>query len=176
MIRTVNDGLPEGYSGRCDILCNDKNGIVANRNLVILFALMSAGSNLEEVAEFAVHLMYSSALTKPMARLFYRCIAVIYNAATFDITLNTRGKGQLRAVQTADNVRLALATFLSSYDLETALNSMRSIMLNPRREDYRDRYLSGLEAGHRLSFSRYRKSGILVPFSLDVSHFTEPNR
>lgn len=49
-------------------------------------------------------------------------------------------------------------------------------MLSPQRKDYRDRYMSGLKPSHRLGFSRFRDSGILAPFSLDTSDFTEPNR
>jgi len=37
-------------------------------------------------------------------------------------------------------------------------------------------YLAGLKPAHRLASLHFRERGILVPFSVDVSHFTEPNR
>ncbi|KAG6834354.1 hypothetical protein H0H93_010251 [Arthromyces matolae] len=61
LIQTVN-GLPAGYRGRCDILLNDTDSITVNKKLVILYALLGAGPSIEESAEIALHLMYSSAL------------------------------------------------------------------------------------------------------------------
>jgi Domain of unknown function (DUF4470) len=180
MIRTVN-GLPEDYRGKCEILCNDRNPIVANRNLVILFALLTDGPSPVEAAELATHLMYSSVLPIPMATFFYRCIDTIYAAdaaegAISTIALNTRGKGKLYSIQTSKDMRRIVDMFLSTYELPKALTSMHGIMLNPSREDYRDRYMSILQPAHRLGFLRFRTSGVLAPFFADVTHFTQPNR
>ncbi len=60
LIETVN-GLPKHYQGKCDILLNDIDPIVVNRNLIILFALLGSGPSMDEAAELATHLMYSAA-------------------------------------------------------------------------------------------------------------------
>jgi hypothetical protein len=51
LIRTINS-LPSDYTGYCDVLLNDTNPILANRNLIILFVLLSSGPSLEV---WAVH-------------------------------------------------------------------------------------------------------------------------
>ncbi|KAJ7036561.1 hypothetical protein C8F04DRAFT_1337414, partial [Mycena alexandri] len=176
LIMTVND-LPDNYQGKCDILCNDLNGIVVNRNLVILFVLLEAGTDVAEAAELAVHLMYSAALTPAMANYVAQCTEKIYGThGTESAVWDTRGIGKLRSLQWISDIQPALRMFRSKYHLVDALTSMRSIMWSPERVDYRDRYLSSLQPGHRLAFSRFRTTGILLPFGVDICHFTEPNR
>ncbi|KAJ6621446.1 hypothetical protein B0H10DRAFT_2017320 [Mycena sp. CBHHK59/15] len=176
VIVTAND-LPDNYQGRCEILCNDLNGIVVNRNLVILFVLLTAGSAPEEAAELATHLMYSSALTPSMSNHVQRCIDIIYGShGTMTASWDTRGPGKLRSFQRLPDVQPALQMFRSKYELSTALKSMADIMWNPGRVDYRDRYLAALQPHHRLSFYRFRTTGVLAPFSVNVDHFTQPNR
>lgn len=187
------NGLPHNYHGRCEILCNDINPIVTNHNLVVLFALLNRNVPIEEAAELAVHLMYSSSLTGPMAILLSRYIDTIYDVSNMEpivldhgtplmdpvvVTSNfvTRGKGKLRSNQTVAGARLVPEMFRSNYTLGTALRSMHGVMLSPKREDYRDRYVAGLQPAHRLGFLHFRKSGVLVPFSTDITRFTEPNR
>ncbi|KAJ7663898.1 hypothetical protein DFH06DRAFT_1393758, partial [Mycena polygramma] len=176
LIMTVND-LPDNYKGKCDVLCNDLNSIVVNRNLVILFVLLNAGADVAEAAELAVHLMYSAALTPAMADYVRQCTETIY--ATHGAqsgAWDTRGVGKIRSLQWKSDIQLALKMFRSTYELPDALKSMRSVMWSPERVDYRDRYLFTLEPGHRIAFSRFRATGVLVPFTVDVRHFTQPNR
>ncbi|KAG5338829.1 hypothetical protein C0989_006060 [Termitomyces sp. Mn162] len=66
LVQTIN-GLPAGYRGKCDILLNDVDTITVNRNLVILYALLGSGPSIEQSAEMAIHLMYSSALPPAIA-------------------------------------------------------------------------------------------------------------
>lgn len=180
LVRTVN-GLPDAYNGKLEILCNDKNSTVANRNLVVLFALLRDSPSLEEAAEVAVHLMYSSALTVDQALYLQRSIDIIYggdalNTARPSFALDIRGGGKLHASLQGSELRQTLDMFLSTYDLPIALKNMHDVMLHPSREDYRDRYLWHLQGGHRVAFMRSRESGILLPFSAAVSHFVQPNR
>ncbi|KAF8211098.1 hypothetical protein K438DRAFT_1959290 [Mycena galopus ATCC 62051] len=176
IIMTVND-LPDNYTGKCSILCNDRNSIVVNRNLVILFVLLTAGANVADAAELATHLMYSAALTPAMAAYVHQCIETIYGThGPQSGVWDTRGAGRICSLQWMPDIQLALQMFRSKYKLPVALASMHSVMWSPERVDYRDRYLSTLEPNHRLAFSRFRTTGVLAPFSVDVSHFTEPNR
>ncbi|KAJ6580856.1 hypothetical protein B0H19DRAFT_930261 [Mycena capillaripes] len=176
LIMTVN-GLPENYQGKCDILCNDLNGIVVNRNLVILFVLLTAGADVAEAAELAVHLMYSAALTPAMAKYVNQCSETIFKTHGGQSGIwDTRGVGKIRSLQWNSDIQLAFQMFRSTYKLPVALANMRSVMWSPKRVDYRDRHLSTLEPGHRVAFSRFRTTGVLAPFAVDVQHFTQPNR
>lgn len=176
LIMTVND-LPDNYKGKCDILCNDLNGIVVNRNLVMLFVLLTAGADIVEAAELAVHLMYSAALSPAMAKYIRQCTETIYGTHGRESGVwDTRGTGKIRSLQWISHIQPALQMFRSTYKLPGALANMRSVMWSPERVDYRDRYLSTLEPGHRVAFSRFRTTGVLAPFAVDVQHFTEPNR
>ncbi|KAF7345460.1 hypothetical protein MVEN_01564100 [Mycena venus] len=176
LVLTVND-LPDNYTGKCTILFNDINGIVVNRNLVILFVLLTAGADVAEAAELAVHLMYSAALTPAMANYVRQCIETIYGThGPQSGVWDTRGAGKLRSLQRMSDIQLALQMFRSQYKLQVAFANMHSVMWSPERVDYRDRYLASLEPGHRVSFYRFRTTGVLAPFSVDVGHFTEPNR
>ncbi|KAF8880174.1 hypothetical protein BD779DRAFT_1100219 [Infundibulicybe gibba] len=179
LIKTVN-GLPEGYRGKCEILLNDINDIVVNRNLVALFALLDSGPSIEEAAELAIHLIYSCALTPRMETHLRRCIDKIYEDPGCDgfrnTSFNMRGKGKLTIRQNAGGIDLVHTMLNSTYPLATAVNGMHKTMLNSQRTDYVERFLCFLEPHHRLSAMRFRKSGVLAPFSLDLAHFTQPNR
>jgi hypothetical protein len=177
LVRTVNS-LPDDYSGQCDVLLNDFNAIVMNRNAVVLHALLSAGPTLEEAAELAAHLMYSAALPRTSAAYFCRCINSIYGQDVWpgSAHFETRGRGKIYMLQQVENLQLPLKMFLSNYTLTDALERRHAIMLHPSRVDYRDRQLGLLEPGHRMASMHFRKCGILLPFSHDTSHFTEPNR
>ncbi|KAJ6568381.1 hypothetical protein DFH09DRAFT_1467346 [Mycena vulgaris] len=176
LIMTVND-LPDNYAGKCDILCNDLDGVVVNRNLVILFVLLTPGIDAVDAAELAVHLMYSAALTPAMADYCRQCTEAVYSVhGAHSGVWDTRGAGKVRSLQRISDLQPVLQMFRSRYILSTALASMRSVMWNPTRVDYVDRHLSSLEPGHRVSFARFRRTGVLASFTTDVSHFTEPNR
>ncbi|KAF8880175.1 hypothetical protein BD779DRAFT_1100242 [Infundibulicybe gibba] len=179
LVKTVN-GLPEGYRGKCEILLNDINDIVVNRNLVALFVLLSPGPSIEEAAEMAIHAIYSCALTSHMETHLRRCIDKIYGDPGRDgfrnTSFNMRGKGKLSIVQNTSGIDLIRTMLNSTYQLTTAINGMHQTMLNSQRTDYVERFLCFLEPQHRLGTVRFRKSGVLAPFSLDLVHFTHPNR
>ncbi|RDB16003.1 hypothetical protein Hypma_003582 [Hypsizygus marmoreus] len=181
LVKTVN-GLPKGYRGKCDILLNDTDAITVNRNLVILYALLSAGPTIEESAELATHLMYSAALPAASAAYLRGCICVIYGDGasdgdmSFQSSLRTRGAGRIHSMQTTIAMRRPLEMFLSTYELRKGIDSMQSVMFDPLREDNRDRYLTGLKPAHRLAVMHYWRSGILAPFSLEIKDFSQPNR
>ncbi|KAF8873189.1 hypothetical protein BD779DRAFT_311437 [Infundibulicybe gibba] len=179
LVKTVN-GLPEGYHGKCEILLNDINDIVVNRNLVALFALLDSGPSIEEAAELAIHLIYSCALTPRMEAHLHHCISKVYENPGCDgfrnTSFNMRGKGKLTILQNTSGIDLIYTMLNSAYPLATAVNGMHKTMLNSQRTDYVERFLCDLEPRHRLSVMRFRKSGVLAPFSLDLAHFTQPNR
>ncbi|KAG6809792.1 hypothetical protein H0H92_014721 [Tricholoma furcatifolium] len=179
LIRTVN-GLPENYSGRCDILFNDWNALVVGHNVVVLWALLNPDLTIDIAAEFALHLMYSSLLTVEMSEfLSSKGITNLLRDLTNGqrTSISIRGKGKLHVMLDPDSGLGGTIRMLgTTYGYRAAVNAYTKIMCNILRQDYTDRHLNNLEPTHRLAFSRYRASGILAPFSLDVSHFVEPNR
>ncbi|KAF8211095.1 hypothetical protein K438DRAFT_1752810 [Mycena galopus ATCC 62051] len=182
LIRTVNS-LPWDYTGYCDILLNDTNPVLVNRNLVILFVLLSSGPSLEEAAELAVHLMYSAALPQASAEYVNRCINFIYASRgefeadlSFRRCLDTRGEGKVYSVQPSAGIKRPMEMFHSNYTLAAALQSMKDTTLAPDGLDFREKYFAGLKPAHRMAFQRFRETGILAPFSLNTSNFTQPNR
>ncbi|TFK68722.1 hypothetical protein BDN72DRAFT_841394 [Pluteus cervinus] len=179
LVKTVN-GLPENYRGNCDIYFNDKNPLVTNHNLVVLFALLNPAIPLDRAINVAIHLMYSSALTAAMARDFYTCMWAIYSNPSsshcWSGELPSRGPGKLRFTQMTRDTFDILRMYTSSYPLHDALQGMREIMMSPQRVDYRHKHMLMLKSEHRLPYEYFRNLGIVSPFSVDTTAFTEPNR
>lgn len=190
LVHTVNS-LPEDFTGTLDILYHDQKTIQAGHTLLVLYALLNPELPIDEAAEFAVHLMYSAALTTPMAAYLYRCIHTIYGAfegldgnpfddahkgKTYDAKLPIRGGRTLEAVHEAWMLGLFLEQYVSDYKLKTAQRKMAKVMQNPKREDFAERFMVPLEGQHRVGITHFRKSGILLPFNVDAAHFDQPNR
>ncbi|PFH53232.1 hypothetical protein AMATHDRAFT_138007 [Amanita thiersii Skay4041] len=180
-VRTVNS-LPQDYKGKCNILLNNVDPIVMNRNLLILYVLLSPGPSFEESAELAVHLMYSTMLTPAAAVHLKHCIHLIYGAVpqdgklSFQRSLDTRGYGKLYSMQLTTAIKRPLEMFRSSYNGPEASNSVRAVLLNSNRSEQRDNFFASLRPAHRIAFSHFWSTGILAPFSSDVSELNEPNR
>ncbi|KAG6812035.1 hypothetical protein H0H93_014064 [Arthromyces matolae] len=176
LVRTVNS-LPENYTGQCDILFNDIDPRVVGRNLVVLWALLNPALPIEDVAELAMHLMYSSRLTSPMSAFLSRGLSVIRDLTYGDdLSIPFGGVGKLKAVLMPGNLDIVTEMLESRYGQRAAENSYSFVMCNAARRDYTDRYLDTLEPAHRLAFTHYRSTGILVPFSFNTNDFCEPNR
>ena len=181
LVRTINS-LPRDYRGKCEILLNDADAVVVNRSLVILYALLSSGSSIEESAELATHLMYSVALSPTSAAYLRECIRVVYGDGpadgdmSFQSCMKTRGKGRLLTMQTTMAIKRPMEMFLSTYELRKGMKSMQKILADPLRQDERDKALMSLKPAHRLSLARLWQTGVLAPHSLDVRRFSQPNR
>lgn len=133
--------------------------------------------------------MYSAALTTPMAGCFYRFVDTIYGSFTgattpiwddteelWQANFSLRGGGHLRVTESAHLVEEALKLYLSDYDFKAAMRHMKRKMQAPDRQDFCDRFNFPLEVDHRLGVTRYRDTGVLLPFSMDTSKFSQPNR
>ncbi|KAK7031711.1 DUF4470 domain-containing protein [Favolaschia claudopus] len=182
LIRTIN-ALPVDYTGYCDVLLNETDPILVNRNLLILFVLLSPGPSIEEAAEFCVHLVYSAALPAAGADYLQRCVNFIYACRgefeadlSFRRCLGTRGEGHVYCVQPSAGVKRPLEMFHSNYTLSAAVQSMKETTLAADRLDFREKSLAKLKPAHRMASQRFRESGILAPFSLNTNNFTQPNR
>ncbi|KAF9461057.1 hypothetical protein BDZ94DRAFT_855912 [Collybia nuda] len=181
LVKTVN-GLPKDYSGKCDILLNGMDAVAINRNLIILYALLSAGPSIEESAELAIHLMYSAALSAASAAYLQGCVRIIYGDGagdgdmSFQTCLKTRGGGRLISLQTATGIKRLMEMSRSTYNLRKGLKSMHDVTLDLARDDHRDKIFVALKPAHRLALLHFWRTGILGPFSLDIKSFNQPNR
>lgn len=180
-METVNS-LPTGYSGRLDILLNNSNSIILNRILVILYVLLSPGPSIDEAAELTTHLMYSASLPETGAAYVRYCINLIYGEELndgemlFQTTLKTKGRGKLYSAQPAAGMKRPLEMFSSTYNLAKATSNRLDVVQHPFRTDDRHRILSSLHPAHRLAMNRLWQTGVLSPFSIDLSVFKQPNR
>jgi len=179
-VETVNC-LPIGYSGRLDVLLNNSNAIVLNRLLVILCVLLSPGPSIEESAELTTHLMYSASLPETGAAYVRYCINLIYGELndgemSFQTTLKTKGRGKLYSAQPAASIKRPLEMFSSTYKLAKAKSNMLDAVQDPFRTDDRHKILSSLQPAHRHAMNRFWQTGVLAPFSMDLSAFKQPNR
>ncbi|KAI0683256.1 hypothetical protein BC835DRAFT_1311141, partial [Cytidiella melzeri] len=181
VMATVN-ALPADYNGRCNILMNDLDTTVAGRNAALLFILLSdSGLELEEAAELCLHLQYSAALTREQAAQAFSCLATLFSNSLSHPTRQTcfkeiplRGGGTLHLSFAETSIILDMIA--SRYPLSEAIRNMHAIVLAPTRKDYLDRYLFALRGPHRLGDMHLRKTGVLLPFGVSTSEFTEPNR
>ncbi|KAL1706754.1 hypothetical protein EV121DRAFT_168650, partial [Schizophyllum commune] len=175
LVSTVN-GLPDDYTGTCRVLVNDKNPVIAWRNIFILNTLLAPGRPIESAAETALHLWYSAALRPSDAAEVYRCAQVLASCIEHPVNdCALRGESHL-VLSNLPSTPLPAPYLLSEYDLDMAMASMRDVMLAPSRVDYRDRHLARLQPGHRVSWAKNRTTGILAPFTADLTGFTQPNR
>ena len=181
-MRTINS-LPPDYTGKCDILFNDRDHIVVHRNFIILFTLLNSDIPIPVAAELALEFMYSAALSPQAYSHLCLCASEVFGSYILDDgkplaneSLPTRGQGDLHVISKLDDLKDFLKMPLSTYRLEDAMKNMRSTMFHPNRVDYRDRHLAGLEPAHRVAWTHHRQTGVLAPFSAKTSHLTEPNR
>jgi hypothetical protein len=181
LVKTINS-LPKHYQGKCDILINHTDSVVVTRNLLILYVLLSPGPSIDEAAELATHLMYSSRLSPASAAYLRRAVQDIYGDGptdgdmSFQSFMKTRGRGKLFSVQPTAGIKRPIEMLLSRYELPKAMRRMRDVLFDPFRVDDRHQMLSGLKPVHRMALNQFWKTGVLAPFSMDVSPFTEPNR
>lgn len=187
MVATVN-GLPNDYTGTCNILLNDLDPYVFCRNILILMILLDPSTPLDEAVEMAVDLSYSVRLSKATGERVdtaaQKILAPIFNGHDVGLDLPyaesfpIRGRADLQVRATMGQLGY-LAHRMDSKkprDLVAALKSMHDVVAMPAREDYRDRYFSDLKPEHRLAASTYRKTGMVRPIGSHIHELTQPNR
>lgn len=174
-IRTVNS-LPEGYSGKCRILINDCDSVVACRNALILDILQSAQMlDVAEVAEFCVHLTYSAFLTPTQHQILASCLSSFMERRTrFDV--NDAFMRNPKHLFAQIFIEPLLQMYTSTFDGPTAKRNMHEATLGAARLDNLQSWLWPLRSAHRLAEMHYRRTGVVLPFGVSTSHFTHPNK
>src|ERR1700733_6207210 len=120
---------------------------VVGRNLVILHALLSSGIPVEEAAELALHLMYLSFITKAALSFLNHSIGFVCSTPLSE-KLSAEGQGMLHVVSRPNSFDSVIDMIRPTYGMKTALLGYQHIMLNAKRQDYCDRFMSALRPGH----------------------------
>lgn len=163
---------------------NDSSPQVAIRNLVLLTMMLDPSSgNTENVAEAALHLSYSAALTKAQSNLLTKYLHRILAVEETEDERGRRSKTSMRTDSSllrfdVDDSTLKLATDLvsSTYTSKEAKENLHRVLLSPGRADARDVYLFSLHPRHRIAHIKWRDTGMVLPLGQPVDAFTEPNR
>ncbi|KIO27774.1 hypothetical protein M407DRAFT_72603, partial [Tulasnella calospora MUT 4182] len=181
VIKTLN-GLPLDYSGRCTLVINDFHPQVAIRNVVLLCMLLDpSGPSAELTAEAVLHTIYSSSLTSAQSKFvvewmnrvsqFIQGGSPLYHGEMdFD---SGRKVEWWYPQQVAILLRKIQAASFSKAVCEIdRLKNMNS----PQRVDYRDRYCATILPRHRVGYSRWLDTGVLLPLGQPVDSFDTPNK
>ncbi|KAF2281297.1 uncharacterized protein EI97DRAFT_25631 [Westerdykella ornata] len=178
-------GLPEGYTGQCTAVLNDRDFAVVARNAILL--LLALRLDPEASAPMMIHLWYSALIPAIMLDTLQREIlpyienvcakvndkpAHSLQAKTFKFPM-----GSLRLLLKKEQW-FRLASFFKVPDgltCHSATTLRRQTTLNPDRKDNLDRILYSWPPGQRLGCMKFRAEGILLPFGSSTQEFDTPN-
>lgn len=124
VIRTINC-LPEDYTGKLNVLLNDKQSFVVLRNIVLL-EILGTISDKRKAADIALHLWYSAFIPQEYAAEMLPLVMSIASteAAIHDFKLG--GKARLKTDIDSDMKMLCGAVVMSSrmYSASDAVESL----------------------------------------------------
>lgn len=180
-MKTVNS-LPPHYSGKLDIVINDKNPAVTSRNLVLLLILGTLPDE-DTAVDAALHFWYSAFMPAEyhmqMCAALNRFLRHLDDepapgpfALGGDSTLSVHGSPTSMPMLYGFFQRYISSSSISMDEAQIEYDRVRSA---PSRRDFRDRMYAGLTKSHRLAFFRYRQHGIVIPFGAMNAHFNYPN-
>jgi hypothetical protein len=178
-------GLPEGYTGQCTAVLNDRDFAVVARNVIILLSALHFDPGAG--APIMIHLWYSALIPAIMLETLQREIlpyiqdvcakikdksAKSLQAKTFKLS-----NGSLRLLLKKEQW-FQLASFFKvpeGLTRETATILRRQTSLNSYRIDHLDRALYTKPPGQRIGCHKFRAEGILLPFECSAEEFNTPN-
>lgn len=173
------------FSGKCDVVINDRDIDIVARNA--LFLLIALQFESEIAVPFMIHLWYSALIPEEMFRSLQESILPLLE----DVCSKIRDKPP-NSLQSkiwkygARSLRLVLQKqqwdFLPSYlrlpselSTEQAQGVRTSTMLAPTRRDYVNRALYTCPPMHRVGMMKFRKEGVMLPFGSPSAEFNTPN-
>jgi len=132
----------------------------------------------EEAAEIVLHLWYSAAVTQKQSVQLVNCVSRLFAqpASTLKNAYSAGPDIALTYHYEPSTMTLLGDLVQSDYEWREAAEEMRRVTLAPPRIDYRERYIASLSPFHRVSSTRIRETGILLPFGMPTTDFTQPNR
>lgn len=185
VVKTIMEGLPDGYDGRCTLVINDINFMVVARNAILLFIALSLEP--EEASTMIIHVWYSALLEHAMVdtlrhvalgRIVEVCEKIkdkpwaSLQAKTFSF-----GKRSLRLVLKKhqwDELKdyFDVPQGLTKQDAQAI---RRRVMLAPERVDYLHRALFNQPPAIRVATVTFRENGLLLPHGASKEKFDTPN-
>ena len=184
-VKSIVEGIPEGYDRRCALVINDVNFTVVARNAILLFVALSLEPN--EAAAIMIHLWYSALIPHAMldtlrdvalSRVEEVCEKIKYKSPT---SLQAKtfffGTKTLRLVLKKhqwDDLREVLLV-PPNLTREDAQVIRRRVMLAPERVDYLHRALCNQPPPMRVATVTFREDGILLPHGASRKDFDTPN-
>ncbi|MAD87512.1 MAG: hypothetical protein CL912_31530 [Deltaproteobacteria bacterium] len=185
VVKSITEGLPDGYDGRCTLVINDINFMVVARNAILLFLALSLEP--EEAVTILIHIWYSALLAPAMidtlgqvalGRIAEVCEKIKYKPSTsLQAKTFSFGKRSLRLVLKKHQWDELKNYFDVPRGLtqEDAQDIRRRIMLAPERVDYLHRALCNQPPPIRVATVTFREDGILLPHGASREKFDVPN-
>jgi hypothetical protein len=177
-------GLPESYSGHCNVVINDLNHTVVARNIILLLVAMHLDPDI--AVPIMLHVWYSALLPSTMVETLQRQIlphiedvcrkikdkpAPSIQSKTFKLgTMSVR-------IILPQSGWLALRDFFlvpKGFTVDMAQKTRKETMCAPSRIDYTDRALYKMTPRRRMGCI-FRSEGILLPFGSSTKDFDTPN-
>lgn len=185
IIKSITQGLLDGYDGRCTLVINDRNFMVVARNAILLFVALSLEP--DEAVPIMIHLWYSALL--PHIMIDTLCHVVLGPIAAVCEKIKNKPSTSLQAKTFSfgkRSLRLVLKKHqwdeLKDYFIvpaglteEGAQAIRRSVMLAPERIDYLHRALCNQPSPFRVATVTFREDGILLPHGASRNNFDTPN-
>jgi len=185
VIKSIADGLPNGYNGQCSLVINDINFMVVARNAILLLVALSLET--DDAVMTMIHVWYSALLPHVMIDTLWHAVlgrivdvcekiknkpSTSFQAKTFSF-----GKTSLRLVLKKhqwDELKeyFSVPQGLAKQDAQAI---RRQCMLAPERADYLHRALCNQPPSIRVATMRFREDGILLPHSASREKFDIPN-
>jgi hypothetical protein len=185
VVKTIVDGLPDGYACRCLLVINDVNFTVFARNAILLLIALSLEPN--EAVAIMIHVWYSALLPRVMIDTLHRLVLgrisdvceKIKDKPSTSIQAKTFyfGRRSLRLVlkkQQWDELK-EYCNVPQDLTKDDAQAIRRRIMLAPERVDYLHRALCNQPSQFRVATVTFRKDGILLPHGTSRQEFDTPN-
>ncbi|KDQ11252.1 hypothetical protein BOTBODRAFT_57568 [Botryobasidium botryosum FD-172 SS1] len=176
VVRTINE-LPPDYSGKINILLNDREPIIVLRNLVLLL-LCGGIFDKAHAAELALHFWYSAFVPINYAIQLQPFVASfaqhVKEDMSFSLPLNSRST--MSGALTPSVLGHLFTMLQSKYGISEANQEINRVRFAPSRQDRHHRQYCRLEPSHRLAFLEYRRFGLVLPFGARNDHFSHPNQ
>lgn len=177
--------MPTSYTGKCEIIINDRDFDIVARNSILLLTALCFDP--EEAAPIMLHIWYSALIPEQMFRSLQDNISPLIQEVCTKIqgklaeSLQSKtwryGSRSLRLILQKEKWGHLLSYFQvpDGLSMAQAQDVRISTTLAPERKDYLDRALYTQPPAWRVCTMKFRKDGILLPFGLPRSEFNTPN-
>ncbi|KAJ6276567.1 hypothetical protein J3E71DRAFT_187021 [Bipolaris maydis] len=195
LIKTIRS-LPDSFSRQMDVTVNDWEFDVVARNAVILLLVLaslndktSSQPSSDSAVEALIHIWYSAFIPKSLATSLESEIGKLLGDSRTHTTEAVH-EGMVRKTWTFSRSKILSITLppdkwplVAEYlktpaglTQQSAKKIREAVMLSPERADYRDGwYYKDASPSMRLAKRKFRRDGLLLPFSHPRTDFDIPN-